>query len=74
MTEKSKIDDLKQKAQLVLGTMLDYLGLEADLSSEEKGNKLIIKITSNDVGRIIGRRGNDAGKSPVTGKPYCFQG
>lgn len=57
MTEKSKIDDMKQKAQLVLGTMLDYLGLEADLSSEEKGNKLIIKITSNDAGRIIGRRG-----------------
>ena len=24
MTEKSKIDDLKQKAQLVLGTMLGY--------------------------------------------------
>ncbi len=54
---ETKMEEQKAKALRVLGTMLDYLGLEAEWTTEEKGNRLIIKLTSNDAGRIIGRRG-----------------
>lgn len=57
MAEVNKMEEQQDKARLVLGTMLDYLGLEADLTTEMKGNKLAIKIASADAGRIIGRRG-----------------
>lgn len=57
MAEVNKMEEQQDKARLVLGTMLDYLGLEADLTTELKGNKLSIKIASEEAGRIIGRRG-----------------
>ncbi|MEA4862630.1 MAG: protein jag [Victivallaceae bacterium] len=54
---ETKMEEQKAKALRVLGTMLDYLGLEAEWTTEVKGNRLIVKLTSNDAGRIIGRRG-----------------
>ena len=37
--------------------MFDYLDLKGDLRIEEKNGKLQVKITSDDAGRIIGRKG-----------------
>ena len=52
-----KINQQKQKLNHTLLTMFDYLGLKGDLRIEEKNNKLQVKITSDDAGRIIGRKG-----------------
>ncbi len=57
MSDISKIEDQKAKAQKTLAVMLDYLGLDATLNVEEKGSKLAIKVASEDAGRIIGRKG-----------------
>lgn len=53
----SQIDEQKEKASKTLAIMLDYLGLEASLKVEEKGNKIALLVTSEDAGRIIGRKG-----------------
>ena len=45
------------KATTTLATMLDYLGLEASVKSHEKNGKIILTATSDDAGRIIGRKG-----------------
>ena len=55
--EAAKIEEQKDKATRTLMTMLDFLGLEATLRVEEKGNRLGIKISSPEAGRIIGRKG-----------------
>ncbi len=51
------IEEQKQKALKTLATMLDYLGLEASLKAEEKNSKIALIVTSDDAGRIIGRKG-----------------
>lgn len=53
----STIDEQKQKASKTLLTMLDYLGLDATLKTEEKGQKIALLVCSEDAGRIIGRKG-----------------
>jgi spoIIIJ-associated protein len=46
------------KAEKTLAIMLDYLGLEAALKTEEKTeDKISIIVSSDDAGRIIGRKG-----------------
>ncbi len=45
------------KARKTLGTMLDYLGLNAELKAEVTENSLALKIKSTEPGRIIGRKG-----------------
>ncbi len=50
-------EEHKSKAVSTLGTMLDYLGLEASIKVEESGERLILIISSDDAGRIIGRKG-----------------
>ncbi|MDD2478367.1 MAG: KH domain-containing protein [Victivallaceae bacterium] len=55
MTEK--IEEQKSKTISTLGTMLEYLGLDAKLRAEERNSKIVIKILSEDAGRIIGRKG-----------------
>lgn len=55
--EAAKIEEQKDKATRTLMTMLDFLGLEATLRVEERGNRLGIKISSPEAGRIIGRKG-----------------
>ncbi len=52
-----KFEEQQSKIVKTLGTMFDYLGLEASLRVEEKGARLAVKITSDDAGRIIGRKG-----------------
>ncbi|MCQ2378982.1 MAG: KH domain-containing protein [Victivallaceae bacterium] len=46
-----------EKLVRTLTTMFDYLGLNGDLHIEEADGKMAVKITSEDAGRIIGRRG-----------------
>ena len=53
----NKIADQKAKAVKTLAIMLDYLGLEADLKAEEREGSCTINISSQDAGRIIGRKG-----------------
>ena len=53
----STIQEQMQKASKTLATMLDYLGLDASLKAEEKGTKIALIVSSEDAGRIIGRKG-----------------
>ncbi len=57
MSENSKVEEQKSKALTTLSTMFKLLGLEASLRVEDQGSKLQVKITSDDAGRIIGRKG-----------------
>ena len=50
-------EEMALKARKTLGTMLDYLGLNAELKAEVKENQLALKIKSTEPGRIIGRKG-----------------
>ena len=50
-------EELALKARKTLGTMLDYLGLNAELKAEVTENQLALKIKSTEPGRIIGRKG-----------------
>ena len=49
--------ELAEKTRKTLGTMLDYLGLDAELKVEVEPERLAVKITSSEPGRIIGRKG-----------------
>lgn len=51
------IEKQKAKALKTLATMFDYLSLEARLKVADKGSKIAITISSEDAGRIIGRKG-----------------
>ena len=51
------MEERKEKLTRTLATMFDYLGLSGTFRIEEKGQKLAVKITSDDAGRIIGRKG-----------------
>ena len=53
----AKINQQKEELNKTLLTMFDYLDLKGDLRIEEKNGKLQVKITSDDAGRIIGRKG-----------------
>ncbi len=57
MSEGMSMEEQKDKALTVLGRMFDLLGLEAALKVEEQDSDLLIKIASDDAGRIIGRKG-----------------
>ena len=49
--------EMVEKCKTVLGTMLDYLGLDGTVKAEGKTNKINLLIASEDPGRIIGRKG-----------------
>lgn len=51
------MENRKEKLIHTLATMFDYLGLSGTFRVEDKGQKLEVKITSEDAGRIIGRKG-----------------
>ena len=55
--ENTILEQQQEKAFRTLATMLDYLGLDAMLKTEMKGSNVAIKITSEEAGRIIGRKG-----------------
>lgn len=57
MSENEKFKERKAKIVKSLTTMFDYLGLSASLRVEEKGTRIGVKISSEDAGRIIGRKG-----------------
>ena len=57
MSENEKFEERKAKIVKSLTTMFDYLGLSASLRVEEKGTRIGVKISSEDAGRIIGRKG-----------------
>lgn len=52
-----KINQQKEELNRTLYTMFDYLDLKGELKIEEKNGKLHVKISSDDAGRIIGRKG-----------------
>ena len=51
------IEETLEKAPKTLGTMLDYLGLDASVKSEERNGNVALTVFSEDAGRIIGRKG-----------------
>ena len=51
------IEETLEKAPKILGTMLDYLGLDASVKSEERNGNIALTVFSEDAGRIIGRKG-----------------
>jgi spoIIIJ-associated protein len=58
MDEEKRIPEEKiSKTITTLATMLDYLGLNAEVKAEEKNGRIIVKASSDDAGRIIGRKG-----------------
>lgn len=57
MTENALMDEKVQKAATTLATMLDYLGLDATVKSQEKNGRISLIAVSEDAGRIIGRKG-----------------
>ena len=57
MENTANFEQQQEKAFRTLATMLDYLGLDAMLKTEMKGSNIAIKITSEEAGRIIGRKG-----------------
>ncbi len=53
----TEITEKLEKSGKVLATMLDYLGLKADVSVKEIDGKSVLATDSEDAGRIIGKRG-----------------
>jgi spoIIIJ-associated protein len=51
------MEESMEKAPKTLGTMLDYLGLDASVKSEERNGNIVLTVFSDDAGRIIGRKG-----------------
>ena len=50
-------DEMVEKSSKTLSTMLDYLGLDGTVKAEKRPSKINLIISSNDAGRIIGRKG-----------------
>lgn len=68
------MEDRKEKLIHTLATMFDYLGLNGNFRVEEKGQKLIVKITSDDAGRIIGRKGQTLDSLQLVLNRIMFKG
>ena len=57
MSENPKFEEQKNRLIHHLATMFDYLGLSGSFKVESKPQKIMVKISSDDAGRIIGRKG-----------------
>ena len=57
MAENPKFNEYKEQILQILMRMFDYLSLDGDFRIEEKGNKIGVIISSENAGRIIGRKG-----------------
>ena len=73
MTENAtvmSIEEKMKKASTTLATMLDYLGLEANVKAEDRNGRISLIAVSEDAGRIIGvvgtRNATDYGKKITT--------
>ena len=49
--------EMLDKSKKTLATMLDYLGLEGTVKAEGRTSKINLLVSSEDAGRIIGRKG-----------------
>ena len=49
-------DEMIEKSSKTLSTMLDFLGLEGTVKTEKRPSKINLVISSEDAGRIIGRK------------------
>ena len=57
MSENPKFNEYKGQIQQILIRMFDYLALNGEFKIEEKGNRIGVLISSDNAGRIIGRKG-----------------
>ncbi|MBE6355788.1 MAG: KH domain-containing protein [Lentisphaerae bacterium] len=57
MAENPKFNEYKEQILQILMRMFDYLSLNGDFKIEEKGSKISVIISSDNAGRIIGRKG-----------------
>ena len=56
MSNEVTIEQMETACKTLM-TMLDYLGLEAEVRFEAKGNRVGLIVSSEEAGRIIGRKG-----------------
>lgn len=57
MSENPKFNEYKDQIIQMLVRMFDYLALNGDFKIEEKGSRIGVTISSDNAGRIIGRKG-----------------
>ncbi len=57
MAENPKFNEYKDQIIKILAKMFDYLALNGDFKVEEKGQRIAVAISSDNAGRIIGRKG-----------------
>ena len=57
MSENPKFNEYKEQIQQILIRMFDYLALNGEFKIEEKGNRIGVLISSENAGRVIGRKG-----------------
>ncbi len=57
MAENPKFNEYKDQIIRILARMFDYLSLNGDFKIEEKGSRIGVSISSDNAGRIIGRKG-----------------
>ncbi|MBR7120862.1 MAG: KH domain-containing protein [Lentisphaeria bacterium] len=57
MAENPKFNEYRDQIIQILVKMFDYLSLNGDFKIEEKGNRISVTISSDNAGRIIGRKG-----------------
>lgn len=57
MSENPKFNEYKEQIIDMLARMFDFLSLNGEFKVEEKGSKIGVLISSDDAGRIIGRKG-----------------
>ena len=68
------MENRKEKLIHTLATMFDYLGLNGTFRVDEKGQKLAVKIASDDAGRIIGRKGQTLDSLQLVLNRIMFKG
>ena len=57
MTENPKFNEYKEEIIKILAKMFDCLALNGDFKVNEKGQRIAVTISSDNAGRIIGRKG-----------------
>ena len=57
MAENPKFNEYKDEIIKILAKMFDYLALNGDFKVQEKGQRIAVVISSDNAGRIIGRKG-----------------
>ena len=57
MAENPKFNEYKEQILQILVRMFDYLTLNGDFKIEEKNSRISVVISSDNAGRIIGRKG-----------------